>query len=344
MTRHPGTGAVERRNGNTTSKTDSTGTTTYAWDYENRLTSVSLPGSGGTVSFKYDPFGRRIYKSSSSTTSIYAYDEDNLVEEANSSGTEVASYSQGLNIDEPLAMDRSSVASFYETDGLGSVTSLSNSAGALAETYTRDSFGRQTGSTGSLTNPFQYTGREFDAETSLYYYRARYYDRSTGRFLSEDPLRGVLRHNRYRYASNTPTVLKDPMGLQEECTFNETQQITPWIFSIKRSPLSGWQFLASYAEDPNEDALIPAALVTCLFERKIAKETWKSALFLLSWNCQEGRPCGAVRKRIRYSLQKQSEFVSSTDDTERTTTQFWTFGATDEVYDFFCILKHKPSP
>ena len=53
-------------NGNTQTMVNSSGTTTYAWDFENRLTSVSLPGSGGTVSFRYDPFGRRIYKSSSS--------------------------------------------------------------------------------------------------------------------------------------------------------------------------------------------------------------------------------------------------------------------------------------
>lgn len=50
------------------------------------------------------------------------------------------------------------------------------------------SSGKQTASSGSLTNPFQYTGREFDTETGLYYYRARYYDPSTGRFLSEDPI------------------------------------------------------------------------------------------------------------------------------------------------------------
>jgi YD repeat-containing protein len=69
---------------------NSSGTTTYAWDFENRLTSVVLPGSGGTVSLKYDPFGRRIYKSSSSGTSIYAYDGDNLVEETNGTGSVVA--------------------------------------------------------------------------------------------------------------------------------------------------------------------------------------------------------------------------------------------------------------
>ena len=71
------------------------------------------------VSFKYDPFGRRIEKTTSSTTSIYAYDGDNLVEETNSSGAAVARYSQGLNIDEPLAMLRSAATSYYQADGLG---------------------------------------------------------------------------------------------------------------------------------------------------------------------------------------------------------------------------------
>src|SRR6202049_5163243 len=71
-------------NGNTSSKADSTGTTQYFWDFENRLTSVTLPGTGGTVSFKYDSFGRRIFKSSSVGTSVYAYDGDNLIEETNS--------------------------------------------------------------------------------------------------------------------------------------------------------------------------------------------------------------------------------------------------------------------
>ena len=78
------------------------------------------------LNFKYDPFGRRIYKSSSSTTSIYAYDGDNLVEETNSSGGAVARYSQGLNIDEPLAMLRSGTTNFYNADGLGTITSATS--------------------------------------------------------------------------------------------------------------------------------------------------------------------------------------------------------------------------
>jgi RHS repeat-associated protein len=173
-------------NGNATTKNDSTGITTYAWDFENLMTSVALPASGGTLSFRYDPFGRRIYKSSSSGTSIFAYDGDNLVEETNSSGAAIARYSQGLNIDEPLAMLRSSTISFYQADGLGSVTSLSNAAGALAQIYTFDSFGKQTATSGSIVNSFQYTGRESDSETGLYYYRARYYDPVAVRFISED--------------------------------------------------------------------------------------------------------------------------------------------------------------
>jgi uncharacterized protein RhaS with RHS repeats len=138
--------------------------------------SRSLECRGCPATFKYDPFGRRTYKSSTAGTSVYSYDGDSLIEEANSAGAAVARYSQGLNIDEPLAMLRSSATSYYNADGMGSITSLGSAAGSLAQTYTFDSFGKQTGSTGSLTNPFQYTARESDSETGLYYYRARYYE------------------------------------------------------------------------------------------------------------------------------------------------------------------------
>ena len=57
---------------------------------------------GQSLSFKYDPFGRSIYKSSSTATSVYAYDGDNLIEETNASGAAVARYSQGLNMWDPL--------------------------------------------------------------------------------------------------------------------------------------------------------------------------------------------------------------------------------------------------
>ncbi len=200
-------------NGNTTSKTDSTGTTTYSWDYDNRLTQVTLPGSGGAVSYRYDPFGRRIEKIAPTATSIYGYDTDNVVEETNAAGGVVARYSQGLNIDEPLAMLRSGTTSYYEADGLWSVTSLSNTAGALVQTYTFDSFGKLTTLSGSLTNPFQYTGRDFDTEANLQFSRARFYEPNVGRFLSEDKEGFSAGPNFYSYALNDPLIYRDPFGL-----------------------------------------------------------------------------------------------------------------------------------
>ena|SRR5579859_588575 len=166
------------------------------------------------VGFKCEPFSRRNDKSSLAGTAIFAYDGDNLIEETNSSGTAVARYSQGLNIDEPLAMLRGSATNFYQADGLGSITSLTSGSGSIAQSYTFDSFGNVTGSSGSLTNPFQYTAREFDPETSLYYYRARYYDSSAGRFLSEDPIGFRGGSNFYAYVNANATNLSDPTGLK----------------------------------------------------------------------------------------------------------------------------------
>jgi RHS repeat-associated protein len=121
----------------------------------------------------------------------------------------------GLNIDEPLAMLRSGATSYYEADGLGSITSLSNSSGSVVQTYNYygvTSFGTHS-SSGSITNPFRFTAREYD-ETGLYFYRARYYDPQSGRFLSEDPIRFAGDTGSfYRYVRNRPTYFRDPSGL-----------------------------------------------------------------------------------------------------------------------------------
>jgi RHS repeat-associated protein len=221
LTSTPSTSYSYDNNGNTLTKVVGSNTTSYSWDFENRLTSVTLPSSGGTVSYRYDPFGRRIYKSSASGTSVYAYDGQDLVEETNASGGVAARYSQTQNIDEPLAMLRAGATSYYDADGLGSVTSLSNGAGSVAQTYGYDSFGRQTNSSGSLTNSFQYTAREFDPETGLYYYLGRYYDPNSGRFLSEDPLGydgGDT--NFYAYVFDSPSNAVDPSGLNGQSWTN----------------------------------------------------------------------------------------------------------------------------
>ena len=159
-------------NGNTLS--DPSGKS-YTWDFENRLSQAVVPGAnGGTTTFKYDSFGRRIQKSGPLGTTNYLYDGKVLLEEVDNSGNVLARYSQGPDIDEPLAELRSGTTSYYQQDGLSSVTSLSSSTGALASTYSYDAFGKLSASTGTLANSFQFTGREFDPETGIYEYRARY--------------------------------------------------------------------------------------------------------------------------------------------------------------------------
>ena len=72
-----------------------------------------------------------------------------------------------------------------------------------------------TSSTGTLTNSFRYTAREIDTETGLYYYRARYYDPTAGRFINEDPINFTAGPNFYVYVGNRPAKYRDPFGLQD---------------------------------------------------------------------------------------------------------------------------------
>ena len=194
-------------NGNTLTKTDSAGVTRYSWDFENRLLSVVLP-DGSVVSFQYDPFGRRIQKASVT----FLYDGADLVEETDATGNLTAQYSFGLSIDEPLAAYRGGSLVFYDADGVGSITSLTTPNGAASDHFTYDSFGYPAPSTGTFLQPFRFTGREFDGETGPYYYRARYYDSHTARFLSEDPDKDGVSGSLYMYVENRPITMADPLG------------------------------------------------------------------------------------------------------------------------------------
>lgn len=195
-------------NGNTVTKTNSAGVARYSWDVENRLTSVVLP-DGLVVSFQYDPFGRRIQKGSTT----FVYDGADLVEETDSIGGLTARYSFAGGIDEPLAAYRGTSSAFYEADGIGSITSLTNPAGAASDSFAYDSFGTPTASSGTFLQPFRFTGRELDTETGLYYYRARYYDPTSARFLAEDLTAFAGGINFYSYTGNNPANFVDPSGL-----------------------------------------------------------------------------------------------------------------------------------
>lgn len=139
-------------------------------------------------------------------------------------GALLAHYAQGSGIDEPLAELRNSTTGFYQQDGLGSTTALSNSTGTLLNSYTYDSFGNVSVSTGSFVNPYLYTGRDEDAETGLLYYRARYYDPAIGRFLSEDDIGNDEGMDLYTYVKNSPIGFRDPTGYTKYKGFSPEQE------------------------------------------------------------------------------------------------------------------------
>jgi RHS repeat-associated protein len=133
--------------------------------------------------------------------------------EYNSAGTIKAKYTHGLGIDEPLAVQQNTTKYYYHADGLGSITAITNSSGSKVQTYKYDSFGNMT-KTGTIVQPFTYTAREYDTETGLYFYRARYYDAKVGRFITKDPISfagGDI--NLYAYVWNNPANSIDPYGL-----------------------------------------------------------------------------------------------------------------------------------
>jgi len=197
--------------GQTTAKTDASGTTGYQWDARGRLTRATLP-SGQTVDYGYDATGRRTSSSTNGLTTTYQYDGMEVVIDR-SNGAAV-DYLNGPGIDDKLRQSDSTWGTMYFLrDHLGSTLGLTNTSGGLVEALQQyDAFG---GSAGSARTRYGFTGRELDAATGLIHYRARWYDSQQGRFLSEDPL-GLAGgdSNLYAYVYNSPTNLFDPLGLE----------------------------------------------------------------------------------------------------------------------------------
>jgi RHS repeat-associated protein len=201
-------------NGNQTSKTQNGTTTTFQFDVRDQLTAV-VQGSSTLGTYEYDYKGLRVLKQGALGYIHYAYDDKSVLLETDASGTTLAKYDYGP--DRLLSLNQQTEGrSFYLFDSLGSVTDLTTTSGALRATYQYDAWGNFRATSGGSFNAFGFTGHERDAETGLYYFRARYYDPATGRFLTEDSREGhpdtPPSLHRYLYAYANPTVWTDPTG------------------------------------------------------------------------------------------------------------------------------------
>ena len=203
------------------------------WDYRNRLVAFVDKDAAGKetqrVEFTYDAFNRRIAKAvdtnpqdtTPAVVTQFVYDGSNvLLEFVDSDGAGANQpvldkrYLHGAGVDQVLAQESAGNVVWHLTDHLGTVRDLVNNSGAVVNHFVYDSFGQVISeSNPAIDTRYLFTGREFDQEIGLYYYRARYYDANTGRFLSEDPIGFGDDTNLYKYVLNNPSNATDPSGL-----------------------------------------------------------------------------------------------------------------------------------
>ncbi len=177
----------------------------YTWDQQNRLSGMDNDTTDATatnnIAYRYDALGRRVSKTVDGTTTAYTYNGSQVIGEYDIALDGTATLGQefvyGSYVDEPVAMRKADGTTYYyHSDRRYSVQALTDSNGVIVERYAYTPFGEMTLFDGSGTeiaqsavgNSYTYTGRRYDNESGLYYFRARMYDAELGRFLSQDPL------------------------------------------------------------------------------------------------------------------------------------------------------------
>jgi len=184
------------------------GSRTFAWDSRDQLTTI-----GGTVaaSFQYDAFGRRRQKTLSGSSSTYLYDGSNFIQKT-VNGTPYNLLTG--RVDEVFAQYSAAGKSIPLSDALGSTVAETDTTQATVSSISYDPYGVTTSTGVDTQNRQRYTGREEDG-TGLYFYRARYYNPSVGRFVSEDPIGWSSgQPNNYGYVDGNPVSRIDPFGLE----------------------------------------------------------------------------------------------------------------------------------
>nr|WP_269454730.1 PASTA domain-containing protein [Methylomonas koyamae] len=208
--------------GNRLSKTRrATGEVTlYDWDYRNRLVGVEKRASANgavlsRIEYRYDANNRRIARIVDGVAEGTLYDGDNAWLDTDANGAITTRYLFGPGMDRNIARWRDSEGTvWYLTDKLGTVRDLLDSSGHIINHNDYASFGGLLAQTSQQdADRYAFTGREYDTDAGLYYYRARYYDPVVGRFIGEDPIGFEGKDsNLYRYVSNKPIGGVDPTG------------------------------------------------------------------------------------------------------------------------------------
>jgi len=189
----------------------------YSYDYNHRMVAVD---NGNTAVYRYDALGRRVMRQTATETLYYYYAGDQVIEERDASDVVVATYVYGDGIDNVLQMQRGGNDYYYHKNHLGSVMAITDANGSVVEHYEYDPYGTPTIydaygniiAVSSIGNHILFTGRDYDTETSLYYYRARHYNPTLGRFMQYDPMMYIDGANLYRYVKNNPLSYVDPKG------------------------------------------------------------------------------------------------------------------------------------
>ncbi len=201
LTSTTGTAGAENE---TLSETVSAADGLYTFDGLGRMTGLTKDGK--TIAYTYNGDGQRVSKTVDGVTTQYVWDGDYIVMEKTGNSTTVYKRANRL-----FANEKDGTKTFYRYNARGDVVQLTNASYAVTKTYRYDAFGNEQNIDANDTNPFRYCGEYFDTETGYIYLRARYYDPTIGRFISEDPIRDGL--NWYVYCGNNPVMFVDPTGL-----------------------------------------------------------------------------------------------------------------------------------
>ena len=185
------------------------GGTCLTFDYNHRLVEI-----GGDTQFSYDGRGHRLIATRAGVTTHYIYDpRGNLMADVDSNGvTRKYIYGKGL-----LAVATSAARYCYHFDGTGNTVALTDMTQAIVNSYAYEPFGQILSQQETVPQPFKYVGQYgvMAEPNGLYYMRARYYDPTVGRFISEDPLGfGGGDVNLFAYVRNNPSNWIDPWGLE----------------------------------------------------------------------------------------------------------------------------------